>query len=59
MLDILPAAVVSWPTFLEPAALACTYVQLMAHGHLLSVVWYRDVLFSIIKESVLLAKDGG
>lgn len=31
VLEVLPAAAVSWPTFLEPAALACAYLS-TAHG---------------------------
>lgn len=27
VLEVLPAAAVSWPTFLEPAALACAYLS--------------------------------
>lgn len=30
----------------------------MACGHLLNMVWYRDVFLSVLKESVLLANDG-
>lgn len=54
VLEVLPAAAVSWPTFLEPAALACAY-QSTARGTWASS-WYGTELFSfsVLKESALL-----
>lgn len=60
VLEVLPAAAaVSWPTFLEPAALACAYLS-TAHGTWISsehgVV--QSCFLAVLKESALLTNDG-